>query len=132
MRLRLAAAVLAVCSAAAPALAEDGLGGRWSGSTRIESGIVSAVLEVTPQAIGKTAGTLAFRGPNEWDCNAWLEYTGSVDGTHAYLPRRQNAEAQSIENACSLKNTYLEIAGGTLRWFKDGQVQLEIPVTAQP
>lgn len=134
MRRRLiAAAALALgCAAALPAAAEETLSGRWSGSVRTESGIVSAVLEVAPQRIGHTAGTLSFRGVNEWDCNAWLEYAGSVEGVHAYLPRRKNDDGQNVENACSVNNAYVEVggAGMPLRWSKDGQVLVEVPLAA--
>lgn len=134
MGLRLAAGAAALCLVAAsavPALAAAGLGGHWSGSVRTEAGIVSAVVDVQPQEIGKTAGSLAFRGPNEWDCNVWLEYAGSVDSVHAYLPRRKNDEDQTAEKACQATDGYVEIGGAamTLRWFKAGQVQVEIPLT---
>lgn len=136
MSLRPAALGLAVlaCASAVPAHAEDTLSGRWSGSVRTEGGIVSAVVEVQPQRIGKTAGTLSFRGASDWDCNTWLEYAGSVGGVHAYLPRRKNDEGQGIESGCSVSDAYVEIGGEgmPLRWLKGGQLVVEVPLTAEP
>lgn len=133
LRLRLLACALAAAGAALPAQAADGLAGRYSGSTRTEAGIVSVVLEVQPQRIGRTAGTLSFRGVSDWDCNAWVEYAGAVEGTHAFLPRRRNDDGQGIDNGCSMNNAYVEVtdSGPTLRWFKDGKALVEVPLTAE-
>ncbi|GAA0573360.1 hypothetical protein [Caenispirillum bisanense] len=140
MRLRLLAAVLFATAAGSTAVAlpaaagpSDPLVGRWSGSVRAEAGIVSAVIDVQGPRIGKTAGTLSLRGPAPWDCNIWLEYAGTVDGVHAYLPRRKNDAGEGIDRTCNTNDSYVEIGGSGmhLRWLREGKPLIEVPMKVE-